>query len=123
MNLERFEEALHDPTSGLTYTALSGIRKQSVEDVERLFGDPLISWMEKKSYTFEAEYLHAVRDWRRACDERGLSHTQRSQYNKKFLDYILDDLMPWHREPELRDFSLLEVNRYILLLLFCEILL
>ena len=44
MNLERFEEALHDPTSGLTCTALSGIRKQSVEDVERLFGDPLISW-------------------------------------------------------------------------------
>ena len=64
MNLERFEEALHDPTSGLTYTALSGIRKQSVEDVEWLFGDPLISWMEKKSYTFEAEYLRTVRDWR-----------------------------------------------------------
>lgn len=48
MKLERFEEALHDSTSGLTHTALSGIRKQSVEDVERLFGEPLMLWMEKK---------------------------------------------------------------------------
>ena len=43
MQLERFEEALHDPTTGLTYTALSGIRKQSVEDVERLFSEPVIT--------------------------------------------------------------------------------
>ena len=49
----------------------------------------------------------------------GLSHTQCSQYNKKFFDYILDDLMPWHREPELRDFSLL-MNRYTLLLFCCN---
>ena len=40
--LQRFEEALHDPSSGLTYTALCGIRKQSVEDVERLFSEDLI---------------------------------------------------------------------------------
>lgn len=68
--------------------------------------------MEKKGYNIEAEYLRAVRGWRRACDERGLSHVERSQYNKKFLDYVLDDLMPWHRDQGLRDFSLLEVNRY-----------
>ena len=111
MQLERFEEALHDTSSGLTYTALSGIRKQSVEDVERLFGEPLISWMDKKKYTFEMKYLRAVRDWRRACDERGLSDAQRAHFNKNFLDYILDDLMPWHEKQ--RDFSLLEVNRYI----------
>jgi len=37
VRLERFEEALHHPKSGLTYPALSGIRKQSVENVERLF--------------------------------------------------------------------------------------
>ena len=39
---------------------------------------------------------------------------------RNFLDYILDDLMPWHREPELRDFSFLEVNRYTLLVIFCD---
>ena len=36
------EEALHDSSSGLTYIALSGVRKELVEDVERLFGDLLI---------------------------------------------------------------------------------
>lgn len=111
MQLERFEEALHDSSTGLTYTALSGIRKQSVEDVERLFGDALIAWMDKKKYSFEVEYLRAVRGWRRGCDERGLSSSERSNLNKNFLDYILDDFMPWYKVLGHRDFSLLEVNR------------
>ena len=51
-----------------------------------------------------------VMNWRRACDERGLAGSQRSLYNNEFLHYLLDDLMPWHKEQ--RDFSLLEVNRY-----------
>ena len=37
-----FEEALHDTTAGLTHCALPRIWKQNVEDVERLFGLPLI---------------------------------------------------------------------------------
>ena len=32
------------------------------------------------------------------------------QVQSDFLDYLLDDLMP--KEEQLRDFSLLEVNRY-----------
>ena len=111
IQLERFEEALHDPISRLTYTALSGVRKQSVEDTERLFSESLISWMKKKNYSFEETYLNAVRGWRHACDKRGLSNDQRSQYNMTFLNFILDDLMPWHQDKNLRDFSLLEVNQ------------
>ena len=110
MQLERFEEALHDPSSNLTYTALSGIRKQSVEDVERLFGDAMISWMKDKGYDFEAKYLSVVHGWREACDKRGLSVEKRTQYNNDLLNFILDDLMPWHKDQNLRDFSLLEVN-------------
>lgn len=102
---------MHDSSAGLTHTALSGVRKQSVEDVERLFGDPVIKWMVRKGYTHEAEYLRVIRNWRRACDERGLSTTERSQFSNDFLNYILDDLMPWHKQDGLRDFSLLEVNR------------
>ena len=96
----------------MTYTALSGVRKQSVEDVERLFSDSLVKWMESKGYTCEAQHLSVIRNWRRACDERGLADSQRSAYNNELLEYLLDDLMPWHREEGLRDFSLLEVNRY-----------
>ena len=38
IQLERFVEALYNEKSGLTYPALTGVRKQSVEDVEHLFG-------------------------------------------------------------------------------------
>ena len=42
IQLERFVEAVHDTSSGLTYSALSGVCKQSVQDVERLFSDSLM---------------------------------------------------------------------------------
>ena len=90
----------------------------SREDVERLFSEPMITWMESKEYSCEATHLRVVRGWRRACDERGLSDAQRSQYNAEFLNYVLDDLMPWHKDAGLRDFSLLEVNRYVIAVVF-----
>lgn len=62
-------------------------------------------------------------NWRRSIDERGLSELKRSQHQYELLDFILDDLMPWHKEKGGYDFSLLEVNRYIelLFLLFSSI--
>jgi hypothetical protein len=39
IRLERFVYALHAPETRLTYPALSSARKQSVEDVEQLFGE------------------------------------------------------------------------------------
>ena len=54
IHLERFVQALEDPSSGLTYTALTGVRKQSVEDVERLFGAGVIEFMKKHGYKAEA---------------------------------------------------------------------
>ena len=101
---------MHDPSAGLTYCALSGVRKQSVEDVDRLFGQSLIDWMGRKGYCDEVAYLQVIHNWRRACDERGLTNDQRSTFNKNLLSFILDDLMPWHRNDGC-DFSLLEVNR------------
>ena len=68
-------------------------------------------WMESKGYNDEATYLRVVHNWRCACDERGLTDEQRSTFNGEFLIYILDDLMPWHKDEGLCDFSLLEVNR------------
>ena len=53
--------------------------------------------------------MEAVLGWHRANDERGLSEEERSSLNKCFLQYILDDLMPWNHS---HDFSHLEVNRY-----------
>ena len=46
------------------------------------------------------------------CDECGLSELQRCHYNYDFLNLVLDELMPWHKD--IYDFSHLEVNRYLL---------
>ena len=85
------------------------MRKQSVQDAERMFSLPLADFMKRKGYDKEAEYISAVNGWRRAFDERGLSSLQRCRLNFKFLNYILDDLMPWHTNNY--DFSTLEVNK------------
>ena len=108
MRLERFVEAVEAPESGLTHTALVGSHKQSVEDVERLFGFALIEFMEEKQYNSEAKYLKVIRNWRRAVDERGLPDATRQIFNKELLDFILDDLMPWHWTAGMRNFSLMK---------------
>ena len=70
-----------------------------------------MKFMERKGYKAEARYIKVVNGWRQSCDERGLSELTRCQLNYDFLNYILDDLMPWHCNTY--DLSLLEVNRYI----------
>ena len=91
----------------LCKTPHPGQRKQSIRDVEVLFSESMEQFMLGNGYTFEAQYIRVIYNWRRACDERGLSELQRCRYN---YDLLLDDLMPWHKE--CYDFSLLEVNRY-----------
>ena len=78
-------KVLEDPSSGLTYTALSGARKQSVEDVERLFGPGVITFMERNGYHNEAKYLTVVHNWRRSVDKRGLSDQQWRQFRDDFI--------------------------------------
>ena len=101
-------EALYDPSTNLTYPALTGARKQSISDVERLFSKEMETFMIAQGYTPEAQYIKVIRNWRRACDERGISDVDRVKYQNEFLLYILDELMPWHKK---MDFSHLEVNR------------
>lgn len=109
MKLERFGEALEDPSSMLTYTALTGKNKQSVRDAERLFSRSMVDFMRTRGYNFEARYIEVVLNWRRASDERGLSEEQRSRFNYDMLNYLKDELIPWHKD---HDLSTLEVNRY-----------
>ena len=70
----------------------------------------MVDFMKKKNYSNEAEYIEVFLNWRRSSDERGLTQIQRSRYNYQALMYLLDYLIPWHRD---HDFSTLEVNRYV----------
>ncbi len=98
MKLECFDEALKDGSTGLTVAAVTGVRKQSVGDAEKLFGSKVMRWMSDKGYSEEAKLTKVVLNWHRASDERGLSDLARSRYDYAMLNYILDDLMPWHKE-------------------------
>lgn len=110
LHLERYVEALSDQQSGLTYAALSGSRKQSVIDAERMFSPDLAAFMKRKGYEYEGKFVEVICNWRRSCDERGLTELQRCKFNYQFLNLVLDDLMPWHVDC-CGDLSLLEVNR------------
>ena len=63
-----------------------------MEDVERLFSDTMVAFMEKNGYSAEAKHLAVIRNWRKACDERGLSEEERARFNQELLDYLLDQL-------------------------------
>ena len=108
LQVQRFCEAAYDSSTGLTYSALTGQKKQSIGDVERLFNPKVAEFMWKNGYTYEAHYVRTIHNWRRATDERGLSQQERSEFNKNFLYMVLDELIPWHRS---FDYSTLEVNR------------
>ena len=94
------------------FLALTGSRKQSVQDAERFLSLEMANYMKMKGYHFEEKLLRTVANWRRACDERGLTELQRCKFNYQLLNLLLDDLMPWHSQPNFYDFSLLEVTRY-----------
>ena len=115
LKLERFGEALEDPTSGLTYQALTGKNKQSVRDAERLFSKSMLHYMKSKGYEFEAKYIEVIHNWRQASDERGLKEEERSKFNNEMLQYLKDELIPWHKD---YDLSTLEVNRYVIFYLY-----
>ena len=90
LQLQYFHEALQDPQ------ALTGQRKQSIRDVENLLSTSMADFMRSKGYSFEERYIRVFSNWRRACDERGMPESSRSQFNIDLLKYLLDDWMPWH---------------------------
>lgn len=109
LNYEAFVEAMRSPNTGLTYTALTGKRKQSVVDAERLLSYHVADFFREKGYEREYEYTKIIAQWHEASDGRGISQLQRCRYNYAMLNYILDVWMPWHGENY--DFSTIDINR------------
>lgn len=108
-DLRCLREALRDPSTGLTYEALTGKNKQSVPDCERMISRGVIQFLKTGGYSYEARVLEIFRHWHLAADGRGISEEVRSSYFKEMKDWILDDWMPWHNADS--DYSFLDVNR------------
>lgn len=115
VDLRYMRDALHNPTTGLTYEALTGKNKQSVPDCERIISPGVISFLERKGHKTGAHVLRTIHNWHKAVDGRGLSEAERSQYCQEMKYWLLDDWIPWHRETNY--YTLIDVNRLVVLLL------
>ena len=71
-NLQGFDDAMQDPKTGLTFAALTGERKQSVVDAERMLSYLVASFLSEHGYEKEGEFVRTVAGWHEAADGRGL---------------------------------------------------
>jgi hypothetical protein len=110
IQLQLLRDALHDPTTGLTYEALTGKNKQSVPDCERLVSPGVVDFLERVGNARGAKIIRTIHNWHKAVDGRGLNEATRLTYIQDMKTWILDDWMPWHRENP--DYATIDVNRY-----------
>ena len=108
-DLQGFDDAMRDPNTGLTHAALTGERKQSVQDAERMLSFLVAKFLQENGYQQESKYVETVASWHEAADGRGLTELQRCRKNYAMLNMVLDEWMPWHRTHY--DFSTIDINR------------
>ena len=77
VDVRSFVEAFHDPSTGLTYTALTGQQKQSVPDCERMFSCGVLEFVERNGKTSTGRFVCLVHNWHKVSDGRGLSEEMR----------------------------------------------
>ena len=73
-NLQGFDDAMQDPKTGLTFASLTGERKQSVVDAERMLSYLVASFLSEHGYEKEGEFVRTVAGWHEAADGRGLQN-------------------------------------------------
>lgn len=101
---------MHSPHTGLTYTALTGKKKQSVSDPEKLLSTAVANWCKENGFPEERRVTEIIANWHKASDGRGLDEETRRRYNLAMLDFILEGWMHWYiSKVSLTD---LEVNMY-----------
>ena len=111
VDMTAFVGAMNDQHTGLTYTALTGKRKQSVSDAEKLLSTAVADWCKNNGHPEEGRVIEVIANWHKASDGRGLDEETRKKYNIAMLDFILEDWMPWYKEN--KDYSTLDPNRFI----------
>ena len=86
------------------------MRKQSVEDAERMISPRVADFMESKGPSETARYFRIFSDYHVANDGHSRTQEWRSTANKATLYYLLDDYMPWRKDGH--DLSMIDINKY-----------
>ena len=64
--MQYFVDALNDPDTGLTRQSLTGERKQSIPDCERVFSLGILNFMANKGHQSERDFVDMIRNWHKA---------------------------------------------------------
>jgi len=110
INLQGFDDAMLDASTGLMHAALTGEQKQSVGDAERMLSFLVAKFLREHGYIREANYIDIIAGWHEAADGQELSELQRCTRNYAMLNMILDAWIPWDKENP--DLSTIDVNEY-----------
>ena len=81
IDVTAFDAAIMDPNTGLTHAALTGERKQSIANAERMLSYLVAKFLVEHGYTREADYVCTVAGWLEAADGRGLTELNRCRKN------------------------------------------
>ncbi len=97
---------------------LTGERKQSVVDAERMLSYLVAKFLDENCHGKEGRYVRIVAGWHEAADGRGLSELARCKKNYDMVNMILDDWMPWYKSTP--NFATIDINKYVVVKLeFC----
>ena len=90
VDLQAFVKAMNNAETGLTHTALTGKRKQSISDAEKLLSPVVAKWLKANGYLNEGRFVEIVSNWHKASNGRGLTEAVHKKYNLAMLDYLLE---------------------------------
>ena len=93
----------------LTYAVLVGLRRQNVEDAERLLSYDTAESLDRYGHEEAAYYVRTIAQWHEASDGRGLTCLQRSKFNYQMLNFVIADWIPWFDG----DLTTVDINRYL----------
>ena len=109
VDLTVFLQGMHATDTGLTYTALTGKRKQNVSDAEKLLSTAVANWCKANGFPEKGRVTEIIANWHKASDCRGLDEETKRNYNLAMFGFLLEDWMPWYQQN--RDNSTLDPNR------------
>lgn len=106
MDLQGFDDAMLDASTGLTHVALTERVNSLSEMLKECFHSQLQSSRMKRDTFVKLVMRKSLQDGMRQL--MGLTELQRCKQNYAMLNMILDEWMPWHKENP--DFPTIEVE-------------
>ena len=88
---EHYHQLCHDQPDILSQAVvLHRLDPMNVYTAMRFFGEPVQEWMESKGYNDTAGFIQLVRNWNRACNERGMAADESVKHMYNIYSFLTD---------------------------------